>query len=86
MLSLVSLSRISTKAEKCRGGEISCNYRIVAAEKCRAANSRNTLYFSRLHIFPLNEFGTRYNLVELTLFGMLELSKHPLVWGTRRRK
>ena len=25
---------------------------IVAAEKCRATNSRNTFYFSRLDIFP----------------------------------
>ena len=26
--------------------------RIVAAEKCRAMNNRNTFYFSRLDIFP----------------------------------
>ena len=42
--------KMSRRAEKFLA--ISLANRIVAAEKCRATNSWNTFYFSRLDIFP----------------------------------
>ena len=50
-----ALSRISTRRKNIEAEEfpaVLLTDRIVAAEKCRAANSRNTFYFSRPEIFP----------------------------------
>ena len=49
-LSRTSTRRKNVEAEKFPA--ISLANGIVAAEKCRATNSRNTFYFSRLDIFP----------------------------------